>query len=455
MLKGWPRLSETFIAQELVALESRGIALRSVVDAPADRQEAACPSRRLAGQGALPARIPLRGAAARAEGRRALGPAARVWRGAEAVAETSAQRSDAQPRAPFRTGRWCLRAKRRRPEIPLRAFPAYAVVGRALCRPHARRRRGVFRPTRRTSGNRRNGKSATSLHAPNSASPARRSAPRICVRLSPFPMRLDLVYHGLDLVALSRASAAAPETRRIGRAGRHHLGRPAGRKEGLRPAARRACEAAAVAELAFQSISAAANFPSDSQARARKLGLSERIEWRGACDQAEVIDALRDADIFVLPSRIASDGDRDGLPNVLMEAASQELPILSTNVSSIPEFIENGKQGVLVEPDAEALAASARKNDRRSRRAREGCGGCPRAPGDRASGWTPASTGWRHGCALPWPRSRLRPNRLLCSDETAGRSRSLWRPHHCARAACRVGGGRLGRRSSDQQAAQP
>ena len=59
------------------------------------------------------------------------------------------------------------------------------------------------------------------------------------------------------------------------------------------------------------------------------------------------------ADIFVLPSRIASDGDRDGLPNVLMEAASQELPILSTSVSSIPEFIENGSQGVLVEPDAE------------------------------------------------------------------------------------------------------
>ena len=60
----------------------------------------------------------------------------------------------------------------------------------------------------------------------------------------------------------------------------------------------------------------------------------------------------------MLPSRIASDGDRDGLPNVLMEAASQELPILSTSVSSIPEFIENGKQGVLVEPDAEQLAAA-------------------------------------------------------------------------------------------------
>ncbi len=91
-------------------------------------------------------------------------------------------------------------------------------------------------------------------------------------------------------------------------------------------------------------------------AQAANLGLSDRIEWRGACDQAEVIDALRSSDIFVLPSRIAGDGDRDGLPNVLMEAASQELPILSTKVSSIPEFIENGKQGILVEPEPAAIA---------------------------------------------------------------------------------------------------
>jgi glycosyltransferase involved in cell wall biosynthesis len=92
--------------------------------------------------------------------------------------------------------------------------------------------------------------------------------------------------------------------------------------------------------------------------RAQTLGLSERVEWRGARDQNEVVAALRDADIFVLPSRIASDGDRDGLPNVLMEAASQELPILSTKVSSIPEFVDDGRQGILVEPDAGQLATA-------------------------------------------------------------------------------------------------
>ncbi len=67
---------------------------------------------------------------------------------------------------------------------------------------------------------------------------------------------------------------------------------------------------------------------------------------------------MRAADLFVLPSRVAADGDRDGLPNVLMEAASQRLPILSTPVSAIPEFIEDGVHGLL-RPDAPAEIAEA------------------------------------------------------------------------------------------------
>ncbi|WP_299689344.1 glycosyltransferase family 4 protein [uncultured Tateyamaria sp.] len=94
----------------------------------------------------------------------------------------------------------------------------------------------------------------------------------------------------------------------------------------------------------------------DMRARAERHGLSKRITWRGACDQPEVIAAMRAAHLFVLPSRVAADGDRDGLPNVLMEAASQGLPILSTPVSAIPEFIENGIHGVLSDDSPSALA---------------------------------------------------------------------------------------------------
>jgi len=94
----------------------------------------------------------------------------------------------------------------------------------------------------------------------------------------------------------------------------------------------------------------------DMRARAEAHGLSDRIDWRGACDQPEVIAAMRDAHLFVLPSRVAADGDRDGLPNVLMEAASQKLPILSTPVSAIPEFIDNGVHGILCDDSPEVLA---------------------------------------------------------------------------------------------------
>ncbi|MEM7057883.1 MAG: glycosyltransferase [Pseudomonadota bacterium] len=92
------------------------------------------------------------------------------------------------------------------------------------------------------------------------------------------------------------------------------------------------------------------------EGQALSLGLSDRIEWRGKQDQTQVIEAMRQAHLFVLPSKIAGDGDRDGLPNVLMEAASQKLPILSTAVSAIPEFITDGTHGTLVEPgDSDAL----------------------------------------------------------------------------------------------------
>ncbi|HQZ06019.1 MAG: glycosyltransferase family 4 protein [Rhodoferax sp.] len=93
------------------------------------------------------------------------------------------------------------------------------------------------------------------------------------------------------------------------------------------------------------------------QAQARSLGLSERIQWRGALAQQQVIALYRNADLFALASRIAGDGDRDGLPNVLMEAQSQGVACVATDVSAIHELIVDGQSGLLVPPqDAQALA---------------------------------------------------------------------------------------------------
>ncbi|HEY1794477.1 MAG TPA: glycosyltransferase family 4 protein [Stellaceae bacterium] len=92
---------------------------------------------------------------------------------------------------------------------------------------------------------------------------------------------------------------------------------------------------------------------------AARLGLAQRIEWRGARPQPDVLAAYREADLFVLAAKIASDGDRDGLPNVLVEAQSQALPCIATNIAGIPELIDDGRTGILVPPgDPAALAAA-------------------------------------------------------------------------------------------------
>ena len=74
-----------------------------------------------------------------------------------------------------------------------------------------------------------------------------------------------------------------------------------------------------------------------------------------------MLDAYRRADIFVLASRITENGDRDGLPNVLLEAQSQALPCISTRVSAIPELIIDGETGLLVPQEDPAAMTQALK----------------------------------------------------------------------------------------------
>ncbi|NKM33543.1 glycosyltransferase [Rhizobium laguerreae] len=92
---------------------------------------------------------------------------------------------------------------------------------------------------------------------------------------------------------------------------------------------------------------------------ATELGISGRIVWKGAMAQEDVLDHYRRADLFALACRIAANGDRDGLPNVLVEASSQRLVCLSTNVSGVPELLKNGENGLVVPPEDPALLANA------------------------------------------------------------------------------------------------
>jgi glycosyltransferase involved in cell wall biosynthesis len=95
------------------------------------------------------------------------------------------------------------------------------------------------------------------------------------------------------------------------------------------------------------------------QRRAETLGIAGRIAWKGPLTQEQVLEEYRAADLFVLASRVARDGDRDGLPNVLAEAQSQGLACVATRVSAIPELLRDGVSGILVaENDAPALAGA-------------------------------------------------------------------------------------------------
>ncbi|HJT62122.1 MAG TPA: glycosyltransferase family 4 protein [Burkholderiales bacterium] len=110
---------------------------------------------------------------------------------------------------------------------------------------------------------------------------------------------------------------------------------------------------------------------------ARQLNIQQRVHWRGALTQDQLLIEYRSADVFALASRIASDGDRDGLPNVLMEAQSQGLACVATRVSAIPELVRDGQSGLLVEendPDALARALEALIGNPARRRALGGAG---------------------------------------------------------------------------------
>ncbi len=80
------------------------------------------------------------------------------------------------------------------------------------------------------------------------------------------------------------------------------------------------------------------------------LQLQERAEFTGALAQREVHQLYDQAHVFALASVVAADGDRDGLPNVLLEALAMGIPTVATNISAIPELIEHQKTGLLATP---------------------------------------------------------------------------------------------------------
>lgn len=93
--------------------------------------------------------------------------------------------------------------------------------------------------------------------------------------------------------------------------------------------------------------------------QARRLGLGERVEFPGFLSHDALSAAMLRADVLAAPCVVDSDGDRDGIPNVIMEALVHGLPVAATDVAGIAEVVRPGETGLLVpERDAEALAGA-------------------------------------------------------------------------------------------------
>jgi glycosyltransferase involved in cell wall biosynthesis len=176
--------------------------------------------------------------------------------------------------------------------------------------------------------------------------------------LTDAPGKIQLVYHGLDFSRFPPAperAAKTSETFTIVSVGR------AVEKKGYADLLRALAMLGEDRNWRFEHAGGGA-LSGELKEQAARLGIADRITWHGAQDRNFIFDMLKRADLFVLPSRLARSGDRDGLPNVLMEAQAFAVPVLATDVSGIPELVTHGKTGWLVgERDPRALADAMRR----------------------------------------------------------------------------------------------
>ncbi len=356
VVKGWPRLSETFIAQELVALEEAGLdfdiwSLRH----PTDKKTHPLHDRLKASVRYLPEY--LRDEPARVA--RAMGAVAAMpgFDAAAAAFVADLERDDTSNRR-RRWGQACVMAH----ELPTdvagiyahflhtpSSVARYAAILRGLPWSFSAHAKDIW-----TSPDwELIEKLSAATHGAAFGATCTKFGAEHLQGLADTPTRVDLVYHGLDLSRFPLPSDHAPRATDAPFA-MMSVGRLV-EKKGFDNLIDALALLPAALDWHWTHIGGG-TLDAQMRARADALGLSKRITWRGACDQPEVIAAMRAADLFVLPSRIAADGDRDGLPNVLMEAASQMLPILSTPVSAIPEFIDNGVHGILSDDAPQSLA---------------------------------------------------------------------------------------------------
>jgi len=163
------------------------------------------------------------------------------------------------------------------------------------------------------------------------------------------------VYHGIDLNYFSpngRSSETRPPYRILTVARLTP-------KKGL-PTVLRALALLKARGLSFRYLLVGAGEEREKlETLTRELGIQEWVNMPGAQPHEKVREEYGRAHVFVLASRITSSGDRDGIPNVLTEAMAMGVPVVATAVSALPELVEHGATGLLVPPDNALALAEA------------------------------------------------------------------------------------------------
>ena len=90
----------------------------------------------------------------------------------------------------------------------------------------------------------------------------------------------------------------------------------------------------------------------------KEHGMTNEVKLMGDRTQQELISVYQSATLFALTPIQTEDGDRDGIPNVLVEAMAVGLPVITTSVAGIPELVENDQNGLIYQPhDVEGISS--------------------------------------------------------------------------------------------------
>lgn len=169
---------------------------------------------------------------------------------------------------------------------------------------------------------------------------------------------VHVVYHGLNA---DFASLVAGEVRRVEppRVRLLAVGRLV-RKKGLDTFVD-ACAVLASRGVDFEAVIAGESGDHEAEVRGRVTAndLEDRVQFLGPLTQEGLFAQYQRASVFALPCRVLEDGDRDGIPNVLMEAMACGVPVVTTGVSGITELVRDGENGLIVEPDRPTDLADA------------------------------------------------------------------------------------------------